>query len=156
MSTDKVIKKNFICVIIESVITEKHFNNFNYCCQKVSSDEVIYRSGLKCYTGSIIKLKKESENKKMKQYKVLCDNKQIKVLDTLNISLSDISLPFDRDYEQVSSSPITIDVIANNCLEALEIAKKTYFAQYNRNPFSVEVSEKVVEVSMPNQLALVA
>jgi hypothetical protein len=92
----------------------------------------------------------------MKKYKVLCDNKVVKVLDTLNISLSDISLPFDRDYEQVSSSPITIDVIANNCLEALEIAKKTYFAQYNRNPSSIEVREKVAEVSMPNQLALVA
>jgi hypothetical protein len=96
------------------------------------------------------------ENKKMKKYKVLCDNKEVIVLDKLNVSLSDISLPFDREYKQVSKSPITIDVIANNCLEALEIAKKSYFAQYNRNPFSVEVSEKVTEVSMPNQLALVA
>lgn len=156
MPTDKVIKKNFICVIIESVITEKHFNSFNYCCLKVSSDEVIYRSNLKCYIRGIIKLKKESENKKMKQYKVLCDNKEVIVLNKLNVSLSDISLPFDRVYKQVSKSPITIDVIANNCLEALEIAKKTYFVQYNRNPFSVEVSEKVAEVSMSNQLALVA
>ena len=54
MSTDKVIKKNFICVIIESMITEKHFNNFNDCCQRVTSDEVIHRSDLKCYTVSII------------------------------------------------------------------------------------------------------
>ena len=98
----------------------------------------------------------KAENKTMKKYKVLCDNKEVIVLDKLNVSLSDISLPFDREYKQVSNSPITIDVIANNCLEALEIAKKTYFAQYNRNPFSVEVSEKVAEVSMPNQLALVA
>ena len=98
----------------------------------------------------------KAENKTMKKYKVLCDNKEVIVLDKLNVSLSDISLPFDRDYEQVSSSPITIDVIANNCLEALEIAKKTYFAQYNRNPSSIEVREKVVEVSMPNQLAQVA
>jgi hypothetical protein len=98
----------------------------------------------------------KAENKTMKKYKVLCDNKEVIVLDKLNVSLSDISLPFDREYKQVSKSPITIDVIANNCLEALEIAKKTYFAQYNRNPFSVEVSEKVAEVSMPNQLALVA
>jgi hypothetical protein len=92
----------------------------------------------------------------MKKYQVLCDNKVVKVLDTLNVSLDDVSLPFDRDYIQVSSSPITIDVIANNCLEALEIAKKTYFAQYNRNPSSIEVKEKVAEVSMPNQLAQVA
>ena len=98
----------------------------------------------------------KAENKTMKKYKVLCDNKEVIVLDKLNVSLNDISLPFDREYKQVSKSPITIDVIANNCLEALEIAKKTYFAQYNRNPFSVEVSEKVAEVSMPNQLALVA
>ncbi len=98
----------------------------------------------------------KAENKTMKKYKVLCDNKEVIVLDKLNVSLSDISLPFDREYKQVSKSPITIDVIANNCLEALEIAKKTYFAQYNRNPFSVEVSEKVAEVSMPKQLALVA
>ena len=92
----------------------------------------------------------------MKQYKVLCDNKQVIVLDMLNISLSDISLPFNKLTQVISKSLITYDVIANNCLEALEIAKKTYFAQYNRNPFSVEVSEKVAEVSMPNQLALVA
>ncbi len=98
----------------------------------------------------------KAENKTMKKYKVLCDNKEVIVLDKLNVSLSDISLPFDREYKQVSKSPITIDVIANNCLEALEIAKKTYFAQYNRNPFSVEVREKVAEVSMSNQLALVA
>ena len=98
----------------------------------------------------------KAENKIMKKYKVLCDNKEVIVLDKLNVSLSDISLPFDREYKQVSKSPITIDVIANNCLEALEIAKKTYFAQYNRNPFSAEVREKVAEVSMPNQLALVA
>jgi hypothetical protein len=92
----------------------------------------------------------------MKQYKVLCDNKEVIVLGKLNISLSDKSLPFDREFKQVSKSPITYDIIANNCLEALEIAKKTYFAQFNRNPFSVEVSEKVVQVSMPNQLAQVA
>ena len=98
----------------------------------------------------------KAENKTMKKYKVLCDNKEVIVLDKLNVSLSDISLPFDREYKQVSKSPITIDVIANNCLEALEIAKKTYFAQYNRNPSSIEVREKVVEVSMSNQLALVA
>jgi len=100
--------------------------------------------------------KKERRSTTMKKYKVLCDNKEVIVLDKLNVSLSDKSLPFDREYKQVSKSPITIDVIANNCLEALEIAKKTYFAQYNRNPFSVEVSEKVAEVSMSNQLALVA
>jgi hypothetical protein len=98
----------------------------------------------------------KAENKTMKKYKVLCDNKEVIVLDKLNVSLSDISLPFDREYKQVSNSPITIDVIANNCLEALEIAKKTYFAQYNRNPSSIEVREKVAEVSMSNQLALVA
>jgi hypothetical protein len=104
----------------------------------------------------MIKINNQKKNKSMKNYKVLCDNKEVIVLDKLNVSLSDISLPFDRDYMQVSSSPITIDVIANNCLEALEIAKKTYFAQYNRNPSSIEVREKVVEVSMPNQLAQVA
>ena len=111
----------------------------------------------------MIKLKTKNKNNKiesrsttMKKYKVLCDNKEVIVLDKLNVSLSDISLPFDREYKQVSKSPITIDVIANNCLEALEIAKKTYFAQYNRNPSSIEVREKVVEVSMPNQLAQVA
>jgi hypothetical protein len=98
----------------------------------------------------------KAENKTMKKYKVLCDNKEVKVFYKLNIQRDDISLPFDRMFRQVSNSPITIDVIANNCLEALEIAKKTYFAQYNRNPSSIEVSEKVVEVSMPNQLALVA
>jgi hypothetical protein len=98
----------------------------------------------------------KAENNTMKKYKVLCDNKEVIVLDKLNVSLSDISLPFDREYKQVSKSPITIDVIANNCLEALEIAKKIYFAQYNRNPSSIEVREKVAEVSMPNQLALVA
>jgi hypothetical protein len=98
----------------------------------------------------------KAENKTMKKYKVLCDNKEVIVLDKLNVSLSDISLPFDREYKQVSKSPITIDVIANNCLEALEIAKKTYFAQYNRNPSSIEVREKVAEVSIPKQLALVA
>jgi len=98
----------------------------------------------------------KAENKTMKKYKALCDNKEVIVLDKLNVSLSDISLPFDREYKQVSKSPITIDVIANNCLEALEIAKKTYFAQYNRNPSSIEVREKVAEVSMSNQLALVA
>ena len=98
----------------------------------------------------------KAENKTMKKYKVLCNNKEVIVSDKLNVSLSDISLPFDREYKQVSKSPITIDVIANDCLEALEIAKKTYFAQYNRNPSSIEVREKVVEVSMPNQLAQVA
>ena len=116
-----------------------------------------------CYIICMIKLKTKNKNNKiesrsttMKKYKVLCDNKEVIVLDKLNVSLSDISLPFDREYKQVSKSTITIDVIANNCLEALEIAKKTYFAQYNRNPSSIEVREKVVEVSMPNQLALVA
>lgn len=98
----------------------------------------------------------KAENKTMKKYKVLCNNKEVIVSDKLNVSLSDISLPFDREYKQVSKSPVTIDVIANDCLEALEIAKKTYFAQYNRNPSSIEVREKVVEVSMPNQLAQVA
>ena len=116
-----------------------------------------------CYIICMIKLKTKNKNNKiesrsttMKKYKVLCDNKEVIVLDKLNVSLSDISLPFDREYKQVSKSTITIDVIANNCLEALEIAKKTYFAQYNRNPSSIEVREKVVEVSMPNQLAQVA
>ena len=98
----------------------------------------------------------KAENKTMKKYKVLCNNKEVIVSDKLNVSLSDISLPFDREYKKVSKSPVTIDVIANDCLEALEIAKKTYFAQYNRNPSSIEVREKVVEVSMPNQLAQVA
>jgi hypothetical protein len=98
----------------------------------------------------------KAENKTMKKYKVLCNNKEVIVSDKLNVSLSDISLPFDREYKQVSKSLITIDVIANDCLEALEIAKKTYFAQYNRNPSSIEVREKVAEVSMPNQLAQVA
>ena len=116
-----------------------------------------------CYIICMIKLKTKNKNNKiesrsttMKKYKVLCDNKEVIVLDKLNVSLSDISLPFDREYKQVSKSPITIDVIANNCLEALEIAKKTYFAQYNRNPSSIEVREKIAEVSMPNQLAQVA
>ena len=116
-----------------------------------------------CYIICMIKLKTKNKNNKiesrsttMKKYKVLCDNKEVIVLDKLNVSLSDISLPFDREYKQVSKSTITIDVIANNCLEALEIAKKTYFAQYNRNPSSIEVREKIAEVSMPNQLAQVA
>lgn len=98
----------------------------------------------------------KAENKTMKKYRVLCDNKEVKVFYKLNIQRDDISLPFDRMFRQVSNLPITIDVIANNCLEALEIAKKTYFAQYNRNPSSIEVREKVAEVSMPNQLAQVA
>ena len=92
----------------------------------------------------------------MKKYKVLCDNKETKVCYKLNVQRDNISLPFDRQFKQVNNSAITYDVIANNCLEALEIAKKIHFAQFNRNPFSVEVSEKVNDVSMSNQLAQVA
>ena len=36
------------------MITEKHLYNFNDCCQRVTSDEVIRRSDLKCYTVSTI------------------------------------------------------------------------------------------------------
>jgi len=92
----------------------------------------------------------------MKKYKVLCDDKVVEVLNRLDIEKKDISLPFDRKLKVESKSPITYDVIANNCLEALDIAKKTYFAQFNRNPFSAEVNEKVAVVSMNNQLAQVA
>lgn len=100
--------------------------------------------------------KNKNAHKTMKNYKVLCDNKVIEVSNRLDVRYNDNSLPFDRKLKVVSKSPITYDVIANNCLEALDIAKKTYFAQFNRNPFSAEVNEKVAVVSMNNQLAQVA
>jgi hypothetical protein len=78
------------------------------------------------------------------------------VLDELNITLSDISLPFDRKIKQVSNNKITYNVIANNCLEALDIAKNIFVTQFNKQPSSVSVCENIVQSVMTKQLKQVA
>jgi hypothetical protein len=104
----------------------------------------------------MITIKKERENKSMKKYDVICNDKEVVVLDELNITLSDISLPFDRKIKQVSNNKIIYNVIANNCLEALDIAKNIFVTQFNKQPSSVSVRENIVQSVMTNQLKQVA
>jgi hypothetical protein len=111
---------------------------------------------IKCYTVSMITIKKERENKSMNKYDVICNDKEVVVLDELNITLSDISLPFDRKIKQVSNNKIIYNVIANNCLEALDIAKNIFVTQFNKQPSSVSVRENIVQSVMTNQLKQVA
>ena len=104
----------------------------------------------------MITIKKERENKSMNKYDVICNDKEVVVLDELNITLSDISLPFDRKIKQVSNNKIIYNVIANNCLEALDVAKNIFVTQFNKHPSSVSVRENIVQSVMTNQLKQVA
>jgi len=92
----------------------------------------------------------------MKNYNVICNDKEVVVLDELNIAESDISLPFDRKIKQVSNNKITYSIIASNCLEALDIAKNIFFTQFNKQPSSLSVRENVMQNAMTNQLKQVA
>jgi hypothetical protein len=96
------------------------------------------------------------KRRKMKNYNVICNDKEVVVLDELNIAESDISLPFDRKIKQVSNNKITYSIIASNCLEALDIAKNIFFTQFNKQPSSLSVRENVMQNAMTNQLKQVA
>jgi hypothetical protein len=100
--------------------------------------------------------KQESKNKTMSKYDVICNDKEVVVLNELNITESDISFPFDRKIKQVSNNKIIYNVIASNCLEALDIAKNIFFTQFNKQPSSVSVRENIVQNVMTNQLKQVA
>jgi len=102
------------------------------------------------------KNKKKENEQTMNKYDVICNDKEVVVLDELDIAESDISLPFDRKIKQVSNNKIIYNVIANNCLEALDIAKNIFFTQFNKQPASVSVQENIAQSVLTNQLKQVA